>query len=92
MNQNYRTRTLPRANPSDVQEIVRLWREKHPGKDKAEFKAWCWLIVNHWFPTSQAAIDKAAEAGTIEKLPSGPFVADCWCTEDVEKCRKALAN
>ena len=88
-NENLRTRTLPRAEPKDVQEIVKRWREKHPGKDKGEYRAWCYLITNHWFPASQAAIDKAAEAGTIE-VPSGPFVADCWCQEDVEKCRKAL--
>lgn len=92
MNPNYRTRTLPRASAADVQEIVKLWREKHPHKGKDEFRAWTYLIVNHWFPASQAAVDKATEADTIQDLPSGPFIADCWCTEDIEKCRAALTN
>lgn len=86
----HRTAALPRANPADVQQIVELWRAKHPGKDKGEFRAWTYLICNHWFPPSDEALAKAAEVGTIDHIPRGPFVAACWCQEDVEKCRDAL--
>ena len=90
MNPMLRTASLPRANPSDVQGIVDLWKAKHPTKDKGEFRAWTYLVCSHWFPPAQEAIDKAAEVGTIAEIPRGPFVAACWCTEDVEKCRAAL--
>ena len=71
-------RTLPRADPADVQKVVDKWKEKNkiegPSNDatRGRFRTFCYFACQHFF------------------APHDVFDQRSWSVEDVRVCLAEL--
>jgi hypothetical protein len=75
-----KNRTLPRADPADVQRVVDLWKQKNKIVGKADeqargdFRVFCYKARDHYF------------------TPHDVFDPRSWSVEDVRVCLEALQS
>jgi len=73
-------RTLPRADPAEVQKVLDLWKTKHgllgPASEETRglFRRWAYMTANHFFS------------------PHDVFNPLSWSVEDVRMCLEALTT